>query len=356
MNRFRTRNSTFQNYVFIFRLFCLLSLILLLGEACGKKGPPVPWSSVVPKRIVDLEARSREGRVLLEWTLPKENTDKSPLTDLAQFKILRSVGDLVGEACRGCGEKTEVFYEGRLNLEDKGKRMSFYIEDLAPRRVYVFQVVTVNRRGYPSAPSNPVEVFWDDPPPMPRVVRVESGDKRVDVFWEPVSEATGYHIYRKEEGKDFLPFPLNRDPLPISQYTDLGVENDRTYIYSIHAVRRVVKTDIEGKGALTPMVLPTDLIPPSAPSGLIAIPLKNGIELHWRRNPEPDLLGYYVYRRKLGEEKFKRLTPEYLTKELYLDTEVEKGKDYEYAITAVDHSPRRNESPFSEEVRVKYLY
>lgn len=339
------------------RLWFLICLFFFFGGgACGKKGPPIPWSTVVPKRIVDVEAKSREGRLLIEWTLPKENMDKSPLKDLAQFKILKSEGDLIKGECRGCGEKTEVLYEGKLNLEDRGKRLSFSIEDLVPGKVYIFQVLTVNRRGYMSAPSNPVTVFWDEPPPIPKIIRVEEGDKRVDIFWEPVPGATGYNIYRKEEGKDFLPHPLNRDPVHLPQYTDLSVENEKRYVYSIRAVRRVVQTDIEGKGALTPLVIPTDLIPPSPPSGLVAIPLKNGIELHWRKNPEADLLGYYVYRRRFGEGKFERLTPVYITKELYLDTNVEIGQDYEYVITAIDHSPRRNESPFSEEVRVRYLF
>jgi fibronectin type 3 domain-containing protein len=78
--------------------------------------------------------------------------------------------------------------------------------------------------------------------------------------------------------------------------------------------------------------------------------------LNWRRNPEADLLGYDVYRRKFGEEEFKRLTESPVAKETYLDTEVELGQDYEYAVTAVDNSPHRNESPLSEEVRVKYIY
>jgi fibronectin type 3 domain-containing protein len=88
----------------------------------------------------------------------------------------------------------------------------------------------------------------------------------------------------------------------------------------------------------------------------VAIPLRNGIELNWRRNREPDLLGYHVYRRKLGEGEFKKLTESPLAKENYLDTQVELEQDYEYAVTAVDNSPHRNESPLSEEVRVRYLY
>ena len=61
----------------------------------------MPWSSVVPRRIVDLVATPREDRLLLEWATPKENTDKTPLTDLVEFKILRAEGVLVGDECKG---------------------------------------------------------------------------------------------------------------------------------------------------------------------------------------------------------------------------------------------------------------
>ncbi|MBS3920277.1 MAG: hypothetical protein KG012_15510 [Deltaproteobacteria bacterium] len=340
------------------KIVMAIFFILLLAFGCGQKAPPVPWSSVVPKRIVDLEAKPREERVLLEWTFPKENTDKSVLTDLSEFKILRSEGDLVGDQCRGCGEKTKVVFEAKLDRkgEDKGKRMSLLFEDLEARKVYVYQVVTLNRRGHPGSPSNPVTVYWDYPPHTTRTVRAERGDKRVDIDWEPVLGATGYNIYRKGEGEEFPFQSLNREILKVTQYSDLGVENEKRYIYSVRAVKRIVRTDVEGKGSLSLPITPTDLIPPGSPLGLVAVPLKNGMELNWRKNREPDLLGYHVYRRRTGEKEFKRLNPTPLTKETYLDTNVQIGQDYEYAITAVDNSPRKNESPFSEEVSVKYLY
>jgi len=178
----------------------------------------------------------------------------------------------------------------------------------------------------------------------------------VDLSWEPVEGASGYNVYRRGEDESFSSRPLSREPLLETQFTDLSVENEKKYIYSIRTVKRVVNTDVEGKDSQEVAVTPTDMIPPGSPMGLAAIPLKNGMELNWRRNQEADLLGYHVYRRRLGEREFRRLTENPLIKETYLDTQVELGQDYEYAVTAVDNSVRKNESPRSEEVRVKYLH
>ncbi len=340
-------------------LLCLLWVMWMVISGCAKKAPPVSWEKIVPRRIVDLQATPREGRLLLEWKTPKENTDKTPLTDLVGFRISRSEGTLVGDECKGCGEKSKVIHEMKLAPENfvPGKRMSIFVEDQQPRKVYVYKVISINRRGHPSSPSNPVTVYWDHPPQAPTVVRAERGDKKVDLSWESIEGATGYNVYRRMEGEeDFPPNPLNRGPLKEDHYTDLGVHNDIKYFYSVRAVRKIVKTDVEGKGSPALAVTPMKLTPPSAPSGLVAVPLKEGVELNWRKNPEPDILGYNVYRRKPEEKEFKRLNESPVSRETYLDTQVELGQDYEYAVTAVDNSPRRNESPRSEEVRVKYLY
>ncbi len=121
---------------------------------CGIKAPPVPRDTIVPKRIVNLEAIPREGRLLLMWTVPKENTDKTVLTDLEKFQILRSEGVLVADECRGCGEESKVIYEMKVNPveEMRGKKLSVLIEDQEPRKVYVYQVVSINRKGLSQRP------------------------------------------------------------------------------------------------------------------------------------------------------------------------------------------------------------
>jgi len=193
-------------------------------------------------------------------------------------------------------------------------------------------------------------------PPIPGRVKGEEGDKRVDLSWEPAGVRQDITFIEEERRGSISCTAFERRALSQAYYPDLNVENGKKYIYSVRALRRVVKTEVEGKGSPEVAAVPTDLIPPSSPVGLVAIPLKSGIELTWRKNQDPDLLGYHVYRRIPGEIEFKRLNQSPLTKETYLDAGVESGQEYEYAVTAVDDSIRRNESRYSEEVRVKYLY
>jgi fibronectin type 3 domain-containing protein len=58
----------------------------------------------------------------------------------------------------------------------------------------------------------------------------------------------------------------------------------------------------------------------------------------------------------LGEGEFTRLNSDPVDKTVFLDKDVALGQEYDYAVSAVDKSPRKNESPRSEEVRVKYIY
>jgi fibronectin type 3 domain-containing protein len=81
-----------------------------------------------------------------------------------------------------------------------------------------------------------------------------------------------------------------------------------------------------------------------------------GVELHWEPSPVPesDLAGYRVYRRESGAAQPVLLTPKLLTKPYLVDSQVNRGQTYYYYVTAVDSSPRANESLPSEEAAISY--
>jgi len=91
---------------------------------------------------------------------------------------------------------------------------------------------------------------------------------------------------------------------------------------------------------------------PGAPQGLHLLLENSYARLYWRKNPEPDLQGYRIYRREratvlqwslwsvIGES----------ADTTYLDTTVQFGYTYEYKLTSFDSLG--NESKFSDSSRV----
>jgi fibronectin type 3 domain-containing protein len=341
------------------RIFLLVFLLCLffLCIACGKKGPPVSLDRIVPKAITDLGASVREERVILQWSLPKENTDGSDLVNLSGFRVLRGYGE---EECKGCPEILVPFAEVGLSSGEshwrEANRVFWADTGLGPGEKYLYRVLAVNRRGHFSEASNKVEVRWDIPPPPPEQVGATAGDGMVELKWSPVEEAAGYNVYRSQKGDAFPLNPVNPNPIEHTHYRDTGVVNDREYRYAVRSVRMAGETPIEGGNSAPITVAPVDLIPPSRPTGLAAFPLAEGMELRWIANPEPDVVGYRVYRRKVFEPAFERLTDDIVRETSYVDKGVRRGEEYDYHITAVDASRRQNESAFSEMVRVRYTY
>jgi fibronectin type 3 domain-containing protein len=342
------------------RRVCFLSItlsIFLLWVACGKKGPPVSLDRIVPEVIRDLQASIRKERVILQWSLPRENTDGSDLVDLVGFKVLRGYLD---EECPGCPDRIEAIAEiGLVSGENywiEAGRIFWVDKDLLPGEKYIYRVLAVNRRGHFSQESNRVEVLWDNPPRPPKQVRAMAGDGMVELSWISVEGTAGYNLYRSVKGGDFPLNPLNPKPIVDTYYRDTRVMNDRDYRYAVRSVSKAGETLIEGGNSTPITVAPVDLIPPSRPSGLAAFPLPDGVELRWIANPEPDVVGYRVYRRRVLEPKFERLTDELVRETLYVDKGVRRGEEYDYSVTAIDSSRQQNESSFSELVRVRYTY
>jgi len=133
-----------------------------------------------------------------------------------------------------------------------------------------------------------------------------------------------------------------------------NVENGVIYFYVVRSVKDVDGSLIESINSEEIEAIPMDLRPPAPPEDLVAIAFDWGIELKWEKNREPDVLGYYIYRRADGESFTKRISNQVVTEVRYRDKKVSPNNKYHYSITALDNSPQQNESQPSEEVVLDY--
>ncbi len=130
--------------------------------------------------------------------------------------------------------------------------------------------------------------------------------------------------------------------------------NDVEYTYKVVAVRRVGGDLLASLDSATRVAMPEKRTPPPPVLNLLAVPTSQGVELRWEASPLTDVAGYRVYRRLTGEEKNIRLTPELVTKHYFVDAQVTRGQTYHYYVTAVDDSPRANESLPSEVAAITF--
>ena len=84
---------------------------------------------------------------------------------------------------------------------------------------------------------------------------------------------------------------------------------------------------------------------------LIAIPAAGSVRLAWNASPEEDVALYAVYRAE-GSSAFIRVATTQAITTIYTDRDVQPGRTYRYAVTALDRARKANESARSNEASV----
>jgi len=347
----------------IVKLTIMIFLVIL--TSCGRRGVPLPPLTIVPEPIKNVRAIVRDEGVYILWTPPLKNNDGSPLENLMGFKVLKSERPPEG-LCEKCMEIFEpisdVLYNlpaGAEGIVDDGV-FKVFDNNLKYGYRYKYKVLSYTTSGYLSPDSKVVEILWDVSPSSPTNLKVEAGDRFVQLRWrapvslvdgQPLIGLAGFNIYRSRESHSYGMTPLNSEPVASNYYVDSGIENETKYYYVVRSVRRVDSSMIEGPASEEVMVVPRDMVPPQPPRGLVAIPEKDDIILRWDANTESDLKGYNIYRKESEGKKWRRLNREVLQGTTYRDDTVKRGITYFYYVTAIDNAPAENESEPSEKLK-----
>lgn len=349
----------------LINILLVISLPLLLS--CGKKGNPVAPRAFGPQAVKRFQAAARSGGIMLMWKPPTRNTDKMPLLDLESFKIFREEVRFE-DRCRSCPKNFvtlfEYAYKGPRGKVPERELFFYTDRDIKPRHVYTYKIECLNEGGMLGAASNIVTVFWDVPPSPPTSLNVERKGRYSVLAWEspalledgtPPAEIAGFNIYRSLQQGVYENAPLNAEPVAETTFQDMPETYDQTYFYTVRTVRKVIDSFIESAPSAENSLLFSDITAPSAPQGLTAIPSREGMLLKWVAKSERGVAGYHVYRKEPGGRDFIRINRELIQANSWVDTSAHTGKQYIYAVTAVDESLQHNESPLSEPVTILHL-
>ena len=342
-------------------LFLLLCLVLLAG-ACGKKMTPFAPDRVLPAPVREFRLTQEGDSLVVSWLLPRVNLLGQPLTQVQGCRVYRAA--VRGVSPEALGSADYVLYAD-IDLaypqqgEVKGEAMLFRDRELAPDHRYYYRVVAYDQGGYLGGWSKTLSQAWGWLPRAPGQLKAVPGDKIVSLSWSPVTalqdgspvrDLGGYVVYRLSGAGPWI----RVTPAPVAQnsFEDVAVLNDVEYTYNVLAVRPLGGDVLASQDSATQKTMPEKRTAPPPVLNILAVATSQGVELRWEPSPVADVAGYRVYRRTAGEEKYTPLTKELITKPYFVDAGVDRGQTYHYYVTAVDDSPRANESMPSETVPI----
>ncbi|MDT8317391.1 MAG: FG-GAP-like repeat-containing protein [bacterium] len=254
--------------------------------------------------------------------------------------------DLIGSATVSIKDpkKTQT-----LNSNDYGYFESY---NIAPYEV----TITISKDGYEpytktynltNQYTNYLYFYLDSLPPAPPTdVQATPGIVRADLSWNANSEGNldYYNIYRSTvSGTGYT--LVDSVPYDTTSYADTEVTGGTTYYYVVTAVNT---SSMESEHSAELMVVPDQIVAPSAPTGLNALPDKGRVDLAWDQNSETEVEGYKLYRTTSSGSDYTLIASLSDNELSYSDTGVEGGVTYYYVLTAVNSWSL--ESAWSEEV------
>jgi hypothetical protein len=343
-----------------------LSGLLLLGlfSACGKKTNPVAPVMVIPNSAEDVRYQVSGRSLAVIWTIPSQNTDGSPLTDLKGFRVRK--GEWPAKTyCATCPDQFQdtlwVDLKGPelpgITVEPNQVRVTY--DQLKADHVYLFQVLAVNKKEIPSEPSKTLKVAWALPLKPPIGVQVKNVEQGMEISWVPPSSLVdgsaaeglaGYALYRRSPQKAWE--RVSEQPLESPGFLDKGLQEAMTYSYQVKAVRRINGNFLESEASEEKTALFQPPVSLPAIQEMVAVSLAAAVQIRWQAADSAAVKGYHVYRRAQGEKAPRRLTRDPLIEPMYEDRPVVPGRIYFYSISAVGAPPARTEGPRSKEIEI----
>jgi hypothetical protein len=308
--------------------------LLLLTSGCGVVGDILPPALNLPMRATDMVALEHDKLIIVTFKLPATTTEGTLIRHPPEIDL--RIGPAPADPN---DDKGWAAHAKRIpTTEPHGDTL------VAPwvNQKVAISVRLLNEHGKDAGWSPLVFLTVVPPVETPKDLTPESQPNGVHLKW--ISSAPKFRIYRHlPSGPGYEQVATTEKP----EYDD-AVDFGKEYSYYVQALAPAGDGMAESDNSAIVNITPKDIFPPAAPVGLAFILGGKTVELTWTRNTETDLAGYRVYR-AFENNGFERIND---TQEStsFSDRNIEPGKHYRYAVTAVDRAG--NEGKMSEPVTV----
>lgn len=333
----------------------------MLLAGCGKKTPPVPPESAVPAPVSDLSSDLDPEGVNLHWSWPRKTEKGAALRQVNDFSVERAEDPADG-FCGDCPLRYQIIATlegGPLPERPETASLSYRDRNLRPGYHYSYRVRSSLGWRVISAPSAPVDLFWQAALAPPTALTARSGERVVTLSWLPPEQdregqpVAGPFLYEVQRREGEQPFRLVGANLTAPRFTDPGIRSGVRYQYRVRAARSSGGT---GEYSAPLPVLPVDLTPPPVPFGLAAVVTRESVRLFWEPLNGTDLGGIMIYRRRqlpTGLGDFELIGQVAGPATTYIDplplTEADEVR--QYALKSYDQAEPPNLSEYSRTVQ-----
>ncbi len=258
----------------------IICIIALLAASCGKKGEPTLKAFEKPATVENIKALHRDNNIYISWQYPASKRSK-----IRGCQILRSDG-------------ADSNYRELAFL--KTDEALYVDKDFTAGIEYYYKLRCLSLKDVYSDYSDVIKVAPLTLLSIPKEISFITTNDSIKIQWQHISDAH-YNIYKSYQKGIYTFSPLNSSLLKENFYID-KIYTEAIVYYTVRSHRGTEIRD-ESPPSEELGVNPADFVP-SAPSGLIYVPLEKKIYLLWNENPELWIKGYKVYRKTASEREF----------------------------------------------------
>ncbi|XP_071992798.1 myomesin-3 isoform X2 [Engystomops pustulosus] len=178
-----------------------------------------------------------------------------------------------------------------------------------------------------------IVLSWDEPDPCGK---------------EPIN----YYVEKCIEGsKKWERINLDKS-LHSPRFSVMDLEKDKSYCFRVQAANKHGISDPSNPSS--PISLKATLVLPPAPGHITALrDTKTSSVVQWEKvEHEPEILGYYLYSRLVGEDVWHPVNNKPLQCTRFTVPQLQTGKDYEFCVRSVNEAGLSERSPISDPLNI----